>query len=144
MIGRQHSLRSLLFSAAFCALSFLPLAIAIPAQASAAPLPKTFAAACTQVTDQSKETADAGQGENCIFSTYINPFVKLLAGIAGLAVLISVVMGAIGYQTSAGDPGKVAKAKGHIYQAFTALLAFLFLMAFLAWLLPGGISGKGS
>lgn len=80
----------------------------------------------------------------CIINDYINPLVKFLAALAGLAVVVSVIIGGIQYQTAGGDSGKVAKAKGHIYQAFIALFAFLFLIAFLEWLLPGGINGGGS
>lgn len=141
---RQH-IRRLLLPAA-CLLSFL--FFAVPVSAAALPPTTTFAATCPSVSG-AKNTAttpyaNASNGESCIFSNYINPLVKFMAALAGLAVIVSVIWGAILYQTSAGDSGKVAKAKGHIYQAFIALFAFLFLIAFLEWLLPGGINGKGS
>ena len=76
----------------------------------------------------------------CIFKDYVNPFVKFFAALVGVAVVISIVWGALLYQSSAGDSGKVAAAKGKIYQAVIALVIFLFLIAALQWLIPGGIN----
>lgn len=76
---------------------------------------------------------------DCLFNKYVNPTVNLLSAIAGIAVLISVIAGAIQYSSSAGDPAKVQKAKERIRNALLALVAFFFLYAFLQWLIPGGL-----
>lgn len=76
---------------------------------------------------------------NCLMITYVNPFVKVLSAMVGVVVTISIVYGGIEYASSGGDPGKAAAGKKRIYNAVLALLAYLFLFAFLNWVLPGGI-----
>jgi hypothetical protein len=49
------------------------------------------------------------------------------------------VWSGIRYTTAGDDPQKVASAKGHIFNAIVALVAFIFLFAVLQWLVPGGI-----
>ncbi len=126
----------------------LTFSLAIAGTASAAPLTvpptTTFAAACKHIGNATDAKNFNGNGENCIFSTYINPFIKFLAGAVGVVVIISIIIGGIQYTTAGGDSGKVAKAKGHITQAVIALLAFLFLLGFLQFIIPGGINGAGS
>ena len=130
-------------------LIFTGFGVAMPAAVSAAPLaPTTFAAACEDVTPQNstkqlEQAREKGQKENfglrCITERYVNPAIALMSGIAGVAVVISIVLGGIQYSAAGGDPGKVAAARNRISKAIIALLAFLFLFAFLNWLLPGGI-----
>lgn len=50
-----------------------------------------------------------------------------------------IVIGGIQYSLSKGDSGAVASAKKRIVNALLALLAFIFLRAFLEWIIPGGI-----
>lgn len=133
---------------------FTSSVIVLPAAASASPLapaPVVFASdpACKDVTPSNsddelknaKKNNNGGEntGMNCIVERYVNPFINLLAAAAGIAVVISIVMGAIQYSSAGGDPGKVSAARDRIRNAIIALLAFLFLYAFLNWLLPGGI-----
>lgn len=121
-----------------------------PATALAAPavLPTTFAAACedinpdnsTKELEKSREKGAAqNYGLNCIVQRYVYPFIAFMSAVAGIAVVISIVLGGIQYSSAGGDPGKVAAARERITKAIIALLAFLFLFAFLNWLLPGGI-----
>jgi hypothetical protein len=90
------------------------------------------------VCDDSNGCSDA---DNCdLVSKYVNPIInKFLAPLAILAVVFGIVWGAIQYITAGGDSQKVAQAKAHIQRAITGLVAFLFLYAFLNWLLPGGL-----
>ena len=134
-------------------LLFTSSTMVLPAVASAAPMapaPVVFASnpACKDVTpgnsdEELKNAKKNNGGENtgmsCIVERYINPFINLLAAMAGIAVVISIVLGGIQYSSAGGDPGKVAAARDRIRKAIIALLAFLFLYAFLNWLLPGGI-----
>ena len=72
--------------------------------------------------------------------TYINPFInKFLAPLAILSVIIGIIWGSIEYATSAGDAQRAASGKGKIQKALIGLIAFLFLFAFLQWLIPGGL-----
>jgi hypothetical protein len=81
---------------------------------------------------------DAG---HCNLTTkYLNPFInKFLAPLAILSVVVGIVWGAVEYTTSGGDAQRVANAKGKIQKALIGLVSFIFLYAFLNWLLPGGL-----
>lgn len=81
----------------------------------------------------------AGDATGCVFGKYINPAVELLSALVGIAVVASIIIGAIQYSSAGGDPGKVEKAKGRIQNAILALIAYVFLFALLQWLIPGGI-----
>ncbi|MGF7229096.1 MAG: hypothetical protein ACQR33_03865 [Candidatus Saccharibacteria bacterium] len=139
-----------LASLALIVASFIGLSVNSAAYAAGRnPVPATtFAAAptCTDVTpknasDQLKTAGTNNNGLECIVSTYINPVVAFLAAMAGVAVVISIVVGAIQYSSAGGDPGKVAAARGRITKAIIALLAFVFLYAFINFILPGGVNG---
>ena len=65
--------------------------------------------------------------------------INFLSAMVGVAVVISIIVGGIQYTTSSGDPQKVSAAKKRILNAVVALLAFIFMYAFLQFLIPGGI-----
>lgn len=70
---------------------------------------------------------------------YLNPFIKFLSAVVGLAVAIGVIVGGIEYATSAGDPQKAASGKKHIVNAFFALVVYALSLSILNFLIPGGI-----
>jgi len=74
----------------------------------------------------------------CFFAKYINPLISLLSAIVGLVVVIAVIMGGIEYSSSGGDPQRAAAGRTHITNALLGLLAYIFLYAFLQFLIPGG------
>ncbi|HSD56465.1 MAG TPA: pilin [Candidatus Saccharimonadales bacterium] len=92
-----------------------------------------------------KSTPDSAakkcNGGDCsgLITKYVNPFIKLLTWIVGIAVVISIVVGGIQFSSAGGDPGKAVAARKRITNSIIGLLAYLFLFAFLQWLLPGGI-----
>lgn len=91
-------------------------------------------------TDPAWTSSNCTSGGACnLMDVYINPFIKFLSAIVGLAVVIGIIWGAIEYSSSAGDPQKVAQAKDKIRNALIALVAFIFLFAFLNWLMPGAL-----
>jgi hypothetical protein len=106
------------------------------------PSTHTFAATCTDIKTY-KDKKDSVDGNACIYQKYINPLIKFMSAIAGLAGVISIVVGGIQYSLAGGDMGKVAAAKKRITQAVFAFLAFIFLLAFLQWIVPGGLNGRG-
>jgi hypothetical protein len=75
----------------------------------------------------------------CLLSKYINPAVNLLSAAIGVIVVASLVSAGIQYSSAQGDPGKVAAAKGRITNSLLALAGFIFLFAFLQWVIPGGL-----
>lgn len=91
-------------------------------------------------TDQGASGTPAQQvGCVNLVKKYLDPLVKLLSGLVAIFVAASIAVGGIQYSSSTGDPAKVAKAKKRIGEAVFALLAYLFMFAFLQWLVPGGI-----
>lgn len=98
-----------------------------------------------RLADELKNTPDAAaktcEGGDCsgLIKNYVNPFIRLLTGLIGVVVTISLVVGGIQYSSAGGDPGKVSAAKKRIYNTLIALVAYIFMFAFLQWLIPGGI-----
>lgn len=121
--------------------------LATPAVAAAAPaLPIHYVAAndCSDITPgNAGDRLGKQNGMACIIQRYVNPAVKFMAALAGVAVVISIVVGGIQYASAGGDSGKVNAARERIQKAIIALLAFLFLLAFINWIIPGGINGNG-
>lgn len=134
--NKKQIVRRLLLTISIVAgLAAVPLAYSQPA----------FAASDCSNTDtcngcpKAGSTTNKGQGTNCFINSYINPAINVLSIAIGLVVTIGVITGGIQYATSADDPGKVSKAKAKIATSIVALLAFIFLRAFLNYVLPGGV-----
>lgn len=92
----------------------------------------------------STDTAASGKACNkdkCdLVTKYINPFINVGSGLAGILITISMVVGAIQMGSAGGDPGKFAKGRQRVGNAIGALVAFIFLWAVLNWLIPGGLA----
>ncbi|MFI5271281.1 MAG: hypothetical protein ACHQT9_04525, partial [Candidatus Saccharimonadales bacterium] len=71
-------------------------------------------------------------------AVYLQPTLDLLSGMVGIIVVISLILGGIQYSASEGDPQKSAKAKDRIAKTIFALLAYIFLYAFLQFIIPNG------
>jgi hypothetical protein len=85
-------------------------------------------------------TAGGCDGANCtIIDKYINPLIRLLSAAVGIIAVIAIIIGAIQVSTSAGDPQKSASGKNHIRAALIGLLAYVLLLVFINWVVPGGI-----
>lgn len=74
-----------------------------------------------------------------IFTTYLTPVIQLLSAAVGVIVVAVIIFSGIQFSSSGGDPQAVASAKSHIQSAVVALIAFIFLWAFLNFLIPGGV-----
>ncbi len=75
-----------------------------------------------------------------------NPLVVLTRGAinflsvgVGVIVVIMIIIGGIQYSAAGGNPQAVQAAKSKIANAIIALVAYIFLFAFLQWVVPGGI-----
>ncbi len=94
--------------------------------------------ACDPALQSCKSTGCVGA--DCgLIRRYFNPVITFLTAVVGIVATIAIIIGGIQYSTSADDPQKVAAAKARIINAVLALLAFIFLWAFLQWLVPGGV-----
>lgn len=89
---------------------------------------------------QKNDVSSCPQG-SCIFQTYINPAIKVVSALVGIGVTISIIIGGIQYASSADSPQKVSAAKQRIVKAIFILLAYFFFLAFMNWIIPGGING---
>lgn len=76
--------------------------------------------------------------ENPIF-TWLNLISNILAGIVGVGAILMVIWGGIQYITARDNAQAVQSAKEKIINVVIGLAAFIFLYAFLQWLIPGGI-----
>ncbi|CAN5400391.1 hypothetical protein BH10PAT3_BH10PAT3_5520 [soil metagenome] len=77
--------------------------------------------------------------ENCGIIKYLLIFINLLSALVGVVVVGSIIYGGIQYSSAGGDPQKVASAKKRILNALVALIAFIFMYAFLQYIVPGGV-----
>ena len=119
-----------------------PIAYVAVGKGSACPLPdggtgvvQSDGRTCCPSRGGSGQDASAS---SCLFSKYINPAIQLMAAIIGIAVVIAIVLGAIEYITSGGDPQRASAGKKRITNALIGLAAFLLLYAFLQFIVPGG------
>lgn len=65
--------------------------------------------------------------------------INFLAAGVGLVVIIMIAVGGVQYMTAGGNPQKTQEAVTRIINAILGLLVFLFMYAFLQWLIPGGL-----
>ncbi|MGH7142141.1 MAG: hypothetical protein ACREF5_01560 [Candidatus Saccharimonadales bacterium] len=90
---------------------------------------------CPANDEKSSSTTDT----QCLFSKYVNPVIDLLSAAVGVVVVIAIIIGAIEYTSSAGDPQRSASGRQHIMNALLGLFAYFFLYAFLQFIVPGGL-----
>ncbi|CAN5658311.1 hypothetical protein BH23PAT2_BH23PAT2_06050 [soil metagenome] len=77
--------------------------------------------------------------ENCSIIAYIRLFTDVLSVLVGIVVVMMIVIGGIQYSSAGNNPQAVAGAKKRISQALFALVAYIFMFAFLQWIVPGGV-----
>ncbi|HTE57395.1 MAG TPA: hypothetical protein VK694_01515 [Verrucomicrobiae bacterium] len=75
----------------------------------------------------------------CGIVSYLQLFINVLSGIVGVVVVIMVAVGGVQYASSKDNPQQTAAAKNRIRDAIMALVIYLFVFAFLQWLVPGGL-----
>ena len=85
-----------------------------------------------------KESGDACLKKNPIFH-YVNIIIGFLSGLVGVVVVAIIIIGGIQYSMAGDNSTAVQEARKKITNGFIALFAFMFLFAFLEWLVPGGI-----
>ena len=69
----------------------------------------------------------------------INTIVNFLGAAVGLIVVAMVIVGGIQYAIAGDNAQATAAAKKRIINALIALAAYIFLFAFIQWLVPGGV-----
>jgi hypothetical protein len=74
-----------------------------------------------------------------LVAKYVSPTAEVLSASFGLVASISIIIAAIQYSASGGDPQKVSAAKKRLYSTVVAIVAYIFLFALLQFLIPGGV-----
>ncbi|HTE22561.1 MAG TPA: pilin [Candidatus Limnocylindria bacterium] len=78
--------------------------------------------------------------DNCPFlANYVVPFINALSGAVGILVVIMIAWSGIQYASAKDNPQQAAAAKEHIRNALLALVIYIFMVAFLNWVVPGGV-----
>lgn len=93
----------------------------------------------TSVLNSCNQADNSSQDPNsgCV-AAYINAAINFLSAGVVVIVIIMVIIGGVRYSAAGGDASKVQAAKQQIYNALLALVAYIFLYAFLQWIIPGG------
>jgi len=123
---KLYKMPSLKIVAVCLALSFMVAPLLLPAIASAS-------------GGGTVDVCNGGTNCNQFVNDYVNPAVKALTALVGIAAVLSIIIAGIQYSSSADDPGVVTKAKQRVFNVVLGLLAYIFLVAFLNFLIPGGI-----
>jgi hypothetical protein len=111
-------------------LGYLAAAAALPATAMAA-------AACDKKNPTAKDLSNCLQTNPIVKD--LNMIINFLSAGVGVIVIAVIILGGIQYSMAGDSPEATAKAKQRIMNGLIALLAFIFIFAFLQWLIPGGI-----
>lgn len=94
----------------------------------------------TPPTTPCQDPAISCTSGNCdLITEYLAPAINVFSASFAVIAVISLILGGINYTTSEGDPQKVARAKVRIRNTIFAVVAYMFLYAFLQFLVPGGI-----
>lgn len=83
-------------------------------------------------------------GNNCIHEdrailTYVAGIIRFLTMGAGLVITVMIVIAGVEYIIAGGNPQLVQDAKHKLKNAISALFLFIFAVALLNYLVPGGI-----
>lgn len=103
------------------------------------------ASKCNPMEDQAFEVdckPDDGEElnrENCGIVNYIVIITNALSALVGIVIVLAIVVSGIQYSAARENPQWAAAAKDRIREAIFALLIYIFLYAFLNWLIPGGL-----
>ena len=84
------------------------------------------------------------EGENGDLWGIVNTVINVILAIVGVIAVFMIILGGIQYTTSAGDPGKVKKAKDTILYGVIGLVIALLAFAIVNFVLTNVFSGNNS
>lgn len=76
---------------------------------------------------------------NCGIIAYLLTGINVLSALVGVVVVLMIAVGGIQYSASRDNPQATAAAKDRIRNAIIALILYVFMWAFLQYLIPGGV-----
>ena len=91
--------------------------------------PKTMVDDLTKCKDFS-----GGSNQNDLMAT-VNTIINVIIGVIGFVAVVVIILGGVQYTTSAGDPGKVKKAKDTILYGIIGLVVALLAFAIVNFVL---------
>lgn len=81
--------------------------------------------------------------EQCLkdnpITKYINIVIAFLSGLVAVIVVGVIILGGIQYSMAGDNSTAIQDARKRITNGLIALFAFLFIAAFLQWIVPGGL-----
>jgi hypothetical protein len=77
--------------------------------------------------------------DNCGIIAYLVKFMNVLSALVGIVIVLMITFRGLQYSFARDNPQAASAAKTGIRDAVFALIYFLFIFAFLQWLVPGGI-----
>ena len=93
-----------------------------------------------QLTIDQNGASDCTQSNCDLVNKYLDPAFNFVSALVGLAVVLSMLLGAVQYASAGPDPQKVGKAKNRIVKSVIGLVAYIFVYAFIQYfLIPGGL-----
>src|SRR5581483_528699 len=120
------------------------LAMVTLSMLSLAPAALTLAATdpCDNTTN-APGSVTAGKVQNNVNQTPIVHDIQMIVDFlsAGVGIIVTgvIIVGGIQYIMAGGNPNAVTAARQRITNGLIALVAFIFALAFLQWLIPGGV-----
>jgi len=69
----------------------------------------------------------------------LNLIVGFFSALFGVVVVGSLIFAGIQYATAGADSSRVSAAKKRITNSLIALIAYICIVAFLQWIIPGGV-----
>jgi uncharacterized membrane protein len=76
---------------------------------------------------------------NCKIVQYVVYAINGMSAIVGVVIVIMIIVGGMQYSAAQNDPQAVSAAKKKISNAVLALIIYIFMFAFLQWIVPGGL-----
>ena len=89
----------------------------------------------TYKTDLSSCPSISGNGNKNDLMATINTIINVIIGVIGFVAVVVIILGGVQYTTSAGDPGKVKKAKDTILYGIIGLVVALLAYAIVNFVL---------
>lgn len=101
------------------------------------------ASQATTSSNSGNLTADCKKVEinkdNCGIIAYLVDFINILSGLVGIVCVVMIAVWGLQYTVSRDNPQMVAQARMRMVQTVLALVGYLFIYAFLQWVVPGGV-----
>jgi len=82
-----------------------------------------------------KSIAECNIKEDKSLMPTVNTIINVILGVLGLVAVVVIILGGVQYTTSAGDPGKVKKAKDTILYGIVGLVIALLAFAIINFIL---------